>query len=277
MTTTMASALYVGWLRHRRQAPCDHRFRYRLFMMYLDLAELDRVFAGRWLWSLERSNLACFRRSDYHGDPRISLDEAVRRTVTDHLGRRPDGPIRLLTHLRYFGHCFNPVSFYYGFRKDDGTLDWIMAEISNTPWRERHVEVLAADRADRHGAALHWRFEKTFHVSPFLPIECRYDWRFTPPGTALRSHMQVEAEGHRFDATLVLERRAITRATLAMALLRHPAMTARILLGIHWQALRLWLKGTPVFDHPRHRHACDSRKHRPEANPTTNVHRDFRP
>lgn len=248
----LASAIYAGWVRHRRHHPHPHAFRYRLYLLYLDLAELDRVFARRWLWSVGRRNAVEFRRSDYLGDPALPLDEAVRRRVEQVRGRRPTGPIRLLAHLRTFGHCFNPVAFYYCFAPDGATLDCIVAEITNTPWQERHSYVLDADSAARHGSALHWDFEKAFHVSPFLPMQRAYHWAFQPPGEVLRVHMDVDrAEGRDFDATLVLQRRPLDGPHLARCLLRHPLMTLRVVLAIHWQALLIWLARNPVYDHPR--------------------------
>lgn len=251
MTAALSSCLYEGWVRHRRYVPHAHAFRYRMYMLYLDLSELDRVFAGRWLWSVNRRNLAQFRRSDYLGDPRVPLADAVRARVREVLGRAPAGPIRLLTHLRYFGHCFNPVSFYYCYAKDGVTLDTIVAEITNTPWKERHSYVLPVAGAQRHGAALRWDFAKNFHVSPFLPMQRDYAWRFTAPDDALRVHMDVLNHAtHDFDATLVLQRRSLSGANLARALLRFPAMTLRIVGAIHWQALLLFLRRNPVYDHP---------------------------
>src|ERR1700759_5599691 len=114
----MHSAIYIGWLSHRRHGPRVHAFPQRLFMVYLDLAELDQVFAGRWCWSTRRRALARFDRRDHMGDPHLPLDESIRRLVAERTGHRPDGPVRLLTHLRYFGHVFNPVSFYYCFAPD---------------------------------------------------------------------------------------------------------------------------------------------------------------
>lgn len=245
------SAIYEGWIRHRRFAPRAHAFGYRMFQLYLDLAELDEVFRGRWLWSVDRPNLAWFRRADYHGDPACPLDAAVRDTATARLGHRPTGPIRLLTHPRCFGHCFNPVSFYYGFDDDGRTLDWVMAEINNTPWNERHAYVLPAAEAETHGKALGWRFDKRFHVSPFMAMAREYGWRLTVPGQDLRVHMDVLDHGRReFDATLVLERRPLDGPQLARCLMRYPAMTVQVVAGIYWQALRLKLKGVPVHDHP---------------------------
>jgi DUF1365 family protein len=260
----LASAVYVGQVQHRRHAPNPHAFRYPLFMLYLDLAELERAFAGRWLWSIGRRNVAAFHREDFLGDPSVPLDEAVRRRYAEVTGHRPEGPIRLLTHLRYFGYSFNPVSFYYCFKADGETLDGIVAEITNTPWKERHSYVLplgdAAAGADDAGPACagqwRWRFDKRFHVSPFMPMDRGYDWRFNLPGQRLLVHMNIErAQGRDFDATLTLERRPLSGRVLAGCLARHPWMTARVVLAIHWQALRLWLKRNPVYDHPSKTHS----------------------
>ncbi|MDX2166920.1 MAG: DUF1365 domain-containing protein [Deltaproteobacteria bacterium] len=247
----LASALYVGQVRHRRYAPRPHAFRYRLFQLYLDLDELPRVFAGRWLWRLERRGVAAFHRADYLGDPRQPLADAVRDLVAARLGRRPAGPIRVLTHLRYLGYCFNPVSFYYCFDARAERVEAIVAEITNTPWNERHAYVLgAADNLARHRTH-HHRFGKQFHVSPFLAMDYEYDWRFTPPGERLVVHMQNRRpDGLHFDATLSLRRRPITTATLTAALAAYPWMTGKVFAAIHWQAARLWWRGTPVFDHP---------------------------
>ena len=241
----MKSSLYLGSLRHRRFAPRPHAFRDRLFMCYLDLAELDTVFDGRWLWSARRPAPAWLRRADYHGDPALPLDEAVRLRVARDTGRRPEGPIRLLTHLRMLGVCFNPVSFYYCFDASGERVETILAEINNTPWNERHAYVLR--REDR----LRFRFPKSFHVSPFMPMALDYDWRFSTPGGRLAVHMENRQAGRKlFDATLALERREIGAASLAGALARYPLMGAQVLGAIYWQALRLWARRTPFYAHP---------------------------
>ncbi|SFK30345.1 DUF1365 domain-containing protein [Lysobacter sp. cf310] len=244
------SAVYEGVVRHRRFRPHAHRFEYRIAQLYLDLSELQRVFAGRRLWSLDRPNLAEFRRSDYLGPAALPLDEAVRQRVEQVSGRRPLGPIRLLTHLRYAGYVFNPVSFYYC-HDPDGALECVLAEITNTPWRERHTYVLPVGEARRRGRALSWGFDKRFHVSPFMPMQRRYDWRFTSPERDLHVRMQVhDAAGVEFDAGLHLQRRALDAGALARVLWRYPLMTASVVGAIHWQALRLWLKRNPVYAHP---------------------------
>ena len=249
----MHSAIYHGWLDHRRTAPRPHAFRYRLFMPYLDLAELDHVFAGRWLWSTQRPAPARFDRRDHFGDPRLALDEAVRGLVAERTGTRPAGPVRLLTHLRYFGYVFNPASFYYCFGADGRTLEAVVAEVTNTPWGERHCYVLRPLEAD--GGVFCARSAKAMHVSPFHPMDLEYDWRFGTPGDALAVHMALRHAGRPddapvFGATLALQRRPIDGRALAAQLLRFPFMTGQVIAGIHWQALRLWLKRVPVHDHP---------------------------
>jgi uncharacterized protein len=249
---TMASAIYEGVVRHTRFAPHPHEFEYRMTQLYLDLDDIERVFAGRWLWSTERGNIAQFRRTDYLGPAELSLADAVRRRVELATGQRPMGPIRMLTHLRYFGHVFNPVSFYYCFAADGVSLACIVAEITNMPWGERHAYVLpiAAAQADSH--VLGWSFPKAFHVSPFLPMACDYAWRFTAPAADLGVHMDVMQNGRRqFAATLTLRRRPLNSATLSRVLWRYPLMTARVVGAIHWQAFRLWLKRNPIYDHPQ--------------------------
>ncbi|HWG71078.1 MAG TPA: DUF1365 domain-containing protein [Steroidobacteraceae bacterium] len=247
----LASAVYEGVVRHRRHAPHAHAFDYRMAQLYLDLDEIEQVFANRWLWSSEHRNVAQFRRRDYLGPAGVPLAEAVRRRVEQATGHRPVGPIRLLTHLRYVGLVFNPVSFYYCFAEDGENLAAIVAEITNTPWKERHAYVLPIESVQVLGRALHWSFPKTFHVSPFMPMDCEYDWRFTVPGDDLRVHMDVSRGGQRtFNATLALRRRPLAGASLARVLWRYPLMTAQVVGAIHWQALRLWLKRNPVHDHP---------------------------
>jgi len=248
----MHSALYLGRVRHRRFAPRAHAFEYRLFMAYLDLAELERVFRGRWLWSARRPALAWFRRADYLGDPGVPLDEAVRARVAQATGRRPAGPIRMLTHLRYFGLSFNPVTFYYVFDAADTRVETVVAEVTNTPWNERHVYVLANETNEGSGATRRHRVAKRFHVSPFMPMDIGYDWRFSTPGETLSVHMENHRQGAKlFDATLALERRPLTGASLARALAFFPLITAKVVAAIYWEALRLWAKRVPFYTHPK--------------------------
>lgn len=254
----LASAIYEGEVQHRRFAPRAHAFRYRIAQLYVDLDEVDDLLASRWFWSRDRRNVAELRRSDFIAPHSLSIADAVRARVADVTGDRAVGPVRMLAHWRYFGYAFNPVTFYYAFASDGITLAHIVAEITNTPWHERHAYVLPVSEASKSGRVLRWSFDKTFHVSPFLPMDCRYAWTLGVPGEDLLVHMDVERDGDRaFDATLRLERRPATAMGLARVLWRYPLMTAQVSAAIYWQALKLWRRGTPVFPHP-HSSASES-------------------
>ncbi len=251
----MKSCIYEGLVRHARTVPVVHRFRYRVFMMYLDLGELPDLFERRWLWSAERPAAARFRREDYLGPADRPLDDAVRDLVEAEAGFRPRGPVRLLTNLRYFGYGFNPVSYYYCFAEDGESIEAFVAEVTNTPWGEKDTYVLPARRA-RHADGVKWfRDDKKMHVSPFMPMDMQYDWCFTDPAEKLTVCMANSRENKRiFHASVILKRTEISGRSLARVLITFPLMTLKIIAAIHWQALRLWIKGSPVYAHPNKRH-----------------------
>jgi DUF1365 family protein len=246
----MNSRIFKGWVEHRRFAPRHNRFRYPLFMLYIDLEELPRLFDDTPCWSARRPALAWFKRSDYLGPAEVPLDHAVRDLVAARTGARPAGPIRLLTHLRYFGYCINPVSFYYCFNEAGDALQAIVADITNTPWAERHQYVLRVDAPANR--LLRFDFDKDFHVSPFMPMDMQYRWCFNHPSQRLFVNMRnFQGAEHMFDATLSLHGEPVTPAALLRALCSHPFMTLRVITAIHWQALKLLLKRTPFYGHPR--------------------------
>lgn len=249
------SCLYEGSVRHRRTGTVNDEFHYPLFMAYLDLDELPGLFDGRWLWSARRPALAWFRRADYLGDPRAPLVDEVRKLVSERTGVRTQGPIRLLTHLRYFGKCFNPVSFYYCFDESGERVIAVVADVTNTPWGERHAYVMAVTDPADHGTVnvMRARFDKRLHVSPLLGMDNAYDWRLTEPGERLSVHIEADdrARGTKvFDATLSLRRRELTPRSLRAVLTRYPLITLRIVTRIYAHALRLRLRGARYFPHP---------------------------
>jgi hypothetical protein len=245
----MKSCIYDGWIRHRRFEPTPNHFRYPLFLLYLDLDEIDEIFSRRWLWSARRPAPARFRRRDHLGPPDEPLGRSVRKLVAERSGTTLRGPIRLLTHLAYFGYRFNPVSFYYCYQEDGRTLASIVAEINNTPWNEQHCYVLSG--GDERDEVRRYRLDKEFHVSPFLPMDMGYRWRFSVPGERLGVHMESYRDERRvFDSTLRLEREPLTTRALNRRLIRYPLMTLQVISRIYFQAFKLWWKDVPSYHHP---------------------------
>jgi len=255
-----ASAVYEGWVRHRRFAPVAHEFRYRHWLMYLDLEELPGLFDTYPLFSAQRPAPARFRREDFMGEPGRPLAECARDAVEVETGSRPAGPVRLLAGLRQLGHSFNPVSFYYCFGTDGGKVEAVVADVNNIPWGERHAYVLA--RGEAKGPVLSDELDKRLHVSPLMGMDQTYAFRATEPGPRLtvqiesRPRGNATAEGEApaakdFEATLSLRRRELSRALLLRMLARQPATSLQVVARIYGQALRLRLKGARYFPHPR--------------------------
>ena len=244
----MNSALYSGWVGHRRFLPRGHDFRYRMGMLLLDLDEQDAVLALSPLAGRGRFAPFAFRETDYlpqFTHQGMRLIDAVRQRIGEALGRVPGGRVCLLTQPRSWGLAFNPASFYYCFEAD-GRLAAILCEVSNTPWRERYHYVLPADGQGTQ----HFAVAKSFHVSPFLPRELEYRMRFNLPDERLSIQMEDwQVEERLFVASLGLKRQALSRASLHRHLLSFPWMTGKTVLGIYWQALRLLLKRIPIFSH----------------------------
>jgi hypothetical protein len=243
-------------VRHRRFAVRSHEFRQRLALAYIDLDELPGLLGGRLV--RRRPGFVRFRRGDYLGDPGVPLDDAVRDTVQARSGVRPTGPIRLLANLSAVGHCFNPVSFYYCMDARAQRVQAVVAEVTNTPWGERHCYVLAASTHSHDASSpdasplaervLACSFPKSLHVSPFMGMDHRYEWRMTTPAQTLSAHISSSHEGElAFDATLALRRRELTSASSIVL----TTTTLRTLASIYAQAARLKLKGVPVHAHAR--------------------------
>ena len=243
----MHSAIYQGYLRHRRFTPRAHAFSYRVFMMYLDLDELEQVLSLSPLWSARRFSPARFRREDFYGDPAVDLKQAVLERIEAETGHSFEGSVRLLANLRYFGYLINPISCYYCFDQQN-QLQYILVEVTNTPWNERQSYLLDCDPQARTQRI---RFNKMMHVSPFNPMDMQYDWSGNNPARLLSVNLDtLRGKQKHVDATMALKRREISAGSLAGILMQHPWMTAKVAGAIYWEALKLWLKRNPFYDHP---------------------------
>lgn len=248
----MHSCIFEGNVSHCRFEPLEHRFHYRLFMLYLDLSEVSDLVGPGKLISNRKSALSSFQDTD-HLNGNGSLDSQVRDLVQEQTATRPTGPVRLLTQLRYFGYYFSPLNIFYVFSADDSKVESVVAEVNNTPWGERHMYVLWQGNS-LNSSDLRFEHPKEMHVSPFMDMEMMYRWQLSTP----KQHLSVCLENIRddrrlFAASMSLKRRELTRSQLRWMTVRYPFMTAQIIAAIHYQALKLWWKKCPVYVHPNKR------------------------
>ncbi|WP_162046631.1 DUF1365 domain-containing protein [Vibrio taketomensis] len=240
----MESCLLVGHVRHRRFTPVEHALNYSLFMPCLDLDELSEVESQVWGFGTRWWHWARFRREDYIGQG--DLKSAVFDKVFELTGEKFDqGRVEAVVHLRYLGLYFSPVNFYYVYDKG-GDWKYLLAEVSNTPWNERHYYAVPADSSQQ------WQHAKAFHVSPFNPIEQQYHWRVKPLKKTLSIHLECHRDQREFDATLAMQKQRLDSANLIKKLISTPIMAVKVTVGIYWHALKLWLKGAPFYSHPKY-------------------------
>ena len=248
----MESCLYLGTVRHRRFEPVRHEFTYPLFMAFLDIDRIPELMKASRLTSYQRFNWATFRESDHFGNPAIPLRERLKVDAAGQGIELPDGPIFLLTHLRYLGYNFNPISIYYCYTRN-GRLDTMMAEVNSTFGESHNYWLSAGNQVSALNSHIH-RSSKAIHVSPFMPMELDYRFVLSTPGDQLVAHMDtLEGEHSGFDATLTMNREPWNARSIRQALLRFPWVTAKVITAIHWEALKLYCKKAPVFTHPNHR------------------------
>ncbi len=241
------SSLFVGDVRHRRFTPKAHELKYTLFMPCIDLDEWSKLSETVWGLGEKWWHWARYRREDYvgHGD----LKRSVQDKVYDLTGVRLEGKVLAVIHLRYLGIYFSPVNFYYLYDAK-GNWKYLLAEVSNTPWNERHYYAIPADKGVD---GKEWQHEKAFHVSPFNPIDQQYHWKLKPVTDSLMVHLECHRDGKVFDATMAMKAREFTSQSLLWLLFKTPVMAVKVTLGIYWHALKLWMKGVPIYDHPENK------------------------
>ena len=248
--TLPESAIYTGTIRHRRFRPASHAFTYKVFLAFLDVDRIPELMSQMRFGAYNRFQWASFYQQDHFGNASQSLRARLAAQAAEQGIVMPDGPIFLLTHLRYLGHCFNPISVFYCYGKQSGQVEAMVAEVNSTFGETHNYWLTPANQQPSHNS-LRYRCAKRMHVSPFMKMDLDYDFTMTEPADQLVAHLQTLDSGSPFfDATLDLRRQPWTSANLTKALLKQPWMTAKVVAAIHWQAIRIWWKGVPVVPHP---------------------------
>ncbi|WP_198521106.1 DUF1365 domain-containing protein [Pseudoalteromonas spongiae] len=240
----MNSGIYCGQVRHRRFSPKQHAFSYSMYMLALDLDELDLVATTSHLFSLKKFAPISFFQDDYiKGEPG-NLKQRIASKVTQ-LGGNWDGTkVTFMGQCRNFGIYFSPANFFFCYDQDN-VCTTMLVEVSNTPWLERHYYVVDISKQQR--------MDKTFHVSPFMDLDMQYVWRVKAPQEKVLIHIENHKSEKVFDATVALSRCEFSRRNMLKTWLSTPAMTLKVVVGIYWQALKLFAKRIPFIAHPNAR------------------------
>lgn len=243
--------IFTGIVRHRRFTPKKHQFSYNLFMFCFDTGDPSNSFKDIKEVSIEQFNWFSFRRKNYLSHPEIPLDEYAKQLVVAKFNTYPKGKVYLLTQLSCLGYCFNPISLYFIFDETNQQLDYLIIEVSNTPWGEKYNYVLESSGKPKN-EVYYYQFQKEFHVSPFMSMNYEYQFNLKLNKQKITVHMENHIDGKKdFDATLTLKASPQRAISCTKVFRRYPLITYKVVISIYWQALKLWMKGVPFHSHPK--------------------------
>ena len=255
--------LFKGTVTHTRTSPIAHQFQYSFFQIWLDVERPELIDNISPFWSSKKHNLVRFNRHHYlpnNDNKTQSLHQSICKKIQQQTNKHFQGKAYLLANLSYWGYCYNPVSFYFCYNPN-GKLEFILSEIHNTPWGERFTYVhdisssvnkTSSQRENKANDKLQFKFDKQFHVSPFMPMDLQYDWQFQTAKNKILISMNLhQKEQSIFNATLNLQGEELSSYQANKLPFNYPFMCFKVLFSIYWNALRLWFKGVTFFDHPK--------------------------
>jgi len=245
---TLESGIYSGTVFHQRSIPKLHKFNYKIYLFWLKLSEVDMLEDTVKGFNQNKTGFCAvnFKRGDYLGDAKIPLEQAVLARMNELAAGNAEssgylkGDIYFLGQVRTFGMYFSPVNFYY-LRNREGYYTHMLAEVSNTPWNQRHHYLVDLNNQVDS--------DKAFHVSPFNPMDMQYKWQIQQPSQSLRLHLSCYKEQKHFEAAIDMHKRPLNTGSLRASLLSIPSMTIKTIAGIYWQAIKLFFKRVPIYTH----------------------------
>lgn len=244
------SSIYLGNINHRRLSPKKHSFNYTLYMLALDASEVEKQQSPSWLFGFSKFHPLRFFEKDYIKSEPGSLNQRIRNKVTELGGDTDISRVLMLVQVRCFGIYFSPANFYFCYDQSDNCT-YMLAEVSNTPWNERHFYLVNLQNKDE------MINEKYFQVSPFMDLNMSYFWQVKPPSSdyeklainiqSKRENLQSGKMDKLFDVSLLMHKKEFTHKSLLGVWCQLPVMTIKVVFSIYWQALKLFIKGIPFI------------------------------
>ncbi len=246
----MQNQYCTGHVVHHRQHPKKHRFKYHMSWCLFNLSQLDQTIKNNRWFSLNAFNLISIKNKDYINDEQVSIKDKIHDYLVSQTQHPFDGQVYLFTHPRFLGCGFNSVNFYLCY--ENKQLSYIVSEINNTPWGQKHLYFhdLKCDSQHAHDAT--FRFSKSFHISPFAEMDIDYAWNFKITDQQFDVSMQLDQKGKTImNVVLKTQLQPMTDKNQLKWMITRPFQGIKMLSGIYWQALKIWLKGIPFFSHPK--------------------------